>query len=116
MDDFVGSLKEQVAWDCIKPWLLPAAGTVLAAYLAYKAVKILRTDCDLTLMSKRLKAGYFNGKVVWVTGASSGSKFFSSTRTATSSLVPIALSLHPSLPHAPALRPSFPLSWRGSLL
>ena len=77
MDDFLGSLKEQVDWESIKPWLLPAAGTVLAVYLVYKAVRILRTDCDLTLMSKRLKAGYFNGKVVWVTGASSGSKFSS---------------------------------------
>ena len=77
MDDFLGSLQEQVDWESIKPWLIPAAGTVLAVYLVYKAVKILRTDCDLTLMSKRLKAGYFNGKVVWVTGASSGSKFSS---------------------------------------
>jgi short-subunit dehydrogenase len=72
MADFLSSLKEQVDWDGIRPWLLPAAGTVLAAYLVYKAVRILRTDCDLTLMCKRLKAGYFNGKVVWVTGASSG--------------------------------------------
>ena len=103
MDAFLGSLKEQVDWDCIKPWLLPAAGTVLAVYLAYKAVKILRTDCDLTLMSKRLKAGYFNGKVVWVTGASSGSKLFSDTSTAYCSLVP------PSLPPLPPSR-------RGSLL
>ena len=95
MAGFLSSLKEQVDWESIRPWLLPAAGTVLAAYLAYKAVRILRTDCDLTLMSKRLKAGYFNGKVVWVTGASSGSKFFSDTRTVTSSLVHIAFSLPP---------------------
>ena len=89
MDGFLGSLKEQVDWEGIKPWLIPAAGTVLAFYLAYKSVRILRTDCDLTLMSKRLKAGYFEGKVVWVTGASSGSKFFSVTYTAASSPVHI---------------------------
>ena len=92
MAGFLSSLKEQVDWDCIKPWLLPAAGTVLAAYLAYKAVKILRTDCDLTLMCKRLKAGYFNGKVVWVTGASSGSKSSREAWEAASSPVHIVLS------------------------
>ena len=71
--------KDQMDLETLKSWLPPslvlgAAGSVAAAYLIYKAVKILRTDCDLTLMNKRLKAGYFKGKVVWVTGASSGSK------------------------------------------
>ena len=56
-----------------KLWFVPAL-TVVAAYLVYKVMSIVRADCDLTLLGKRLKAGYFSGKVVWVTGASSGSE------------------------------------------
>ena len=72
MEDFLQDwdLESLGSW----AWVLGVAGSVAAAYLIYKAVKILRTDCDLTLMNKTLKAGYFKGKVVWVTGASSGSK------------------------------------------
>ena len=58
-------------------WFVPAL-TVVAAYLVYKVVSIVRADCDLTLLGKRLKAGYFSGKVVWVTGASSNSLRFDS--------------------------------------
>ena len=54
-------------------WFVPAL-TAAAAYLVYKAIRIIRADCDLVLLGKRLKASYFSGKVVWVTGASSGSK------------------------------------------
>ena len=71
MADFV----KEVDWESFKPWLVPAAGAVVAAYLLYKVVRIARADCDLTLLSRRLKAGYFTDKVVWVTGASSGSTF-----------------------------------------
>ena len=74
MAGFLSSLKDLMNWEDLKPWLMAATGSVVAAYLVYKAVRILRTDCDLTLLSKRLKPRYFTGKVVWVTGASSGSK------------------------------------------
>ena len=55
-------------------WALPTLGSIIAAYLLYKVLRMLRADCDLTLLNRRLKPGYFAGKVVWVTGASSGSK------------------------------------------
>ena len=51
-----------------------AALTAAAVYLVHKAIRIIRADCDLVLLSKHLKASYFLDKVVWVTGASSGSK------------------------------------------
>ncbi len=45
-------------------------------YLLYKLVVfVIRTDADLTLLFKTLKPHYFDNKVVWVTGASSGSEF-----------------------------------------
>ena len=87
MAGFLSSLKDLVKWESLQPWLPEAwvlkiaVGSVIGAYLVYKAVRILRTDCDLTLLSKRLKPLYFSGKVVWVTGASSGSKFCRYTRS-----------------------------------
>ena len=45
-------------------------------YLLYKLVVfVIRADADLTLLFKTLKPHYFDNKVVWVTGASSGSEF-----------------------------------------
>ena len=73
--DTMADFLKEVNWGSFKPWLVPAAGAVVAAYLLYKVVRIARADCDLTLLSRKLKAGYFTGKVVWVTGASSGSTF-----------------------------------------
>ena len=46
--------------------------TVLLVYLAYKLFKFVKADADLTLLGCSLKPGFFEGKVVWVTGASSG--------------------------------------------
>ena len=43
-------------------------------YLLYKVVVLAFADADLTLYSKKLKPSYFDKKVVWVTGASSGSE------------------------------------------
>ena len=45
---------------------------VLLVYLAYKLFKFVKADADLTLLGCSLKPGFFEGKVVWVTGASSG--------------------------------------------
>ncbi len=42
-------------------------------YLLYKLVVFVRADADLTLLSRTLDTRYFDNKVVWVTGASSGS-------------------------------------------
>ena len=72
-------LNDFVDWEVVRSWLPPSwvlaiAGSAVAAYLIYKSVRILRTDCDLTLMSKSLRPQYFSDRVVWVTGASSGSK------------------------------------------
>jgi hypothetical protein len=77
MADFLKSLRGQMDWETFRSWLPPswvllAAGSAVGAYLVYKSVRILRTDCDLTLMPKRLRPDYFSGRVVWVTGASSG--------------------------------------------
>ncbi|XP_064401444.1 dehydrogenase/reductase SDR family member 7-like isoform X2 [Halichondria panicea] len=41
-------------------------------YLLYKLVVFVRADADLTLLSRTLDTCYFDNKVVWVTGASSG--------------------------------------------
>ncbi len=43
-------------------------------YLLYKVVVFVRADADLTLLSRTLDTRYFDNKVVWVTGASSGSE------------------------------------------
>ena len=43
-------------------------------YLLYKVVVFVFADVDLTLYGKKLKPSYFDKKVVWVTGASSGSE------------------------------------------
>ena len=43
-------------------------------YLLYKVVVLAFAGTDLTLYSKKLKPSYFDKKVVWVTGASSGSE------------------------------------------
>ncbi|XP_064401240.1 dehydrogenase/reductase SDR family member 7-like [Halichondria panicea] len=41
-------------------------------YLLYKLVVFVRADADITLLSRTLDTRYFDNKVVWVTGASSG--------------------------------------------
>ena len=46
----------------------------IVAYLLYRVFQFATADADNALCSKRLKAGYLHGKVVWITGASSGSK------------------------------------------
>ena len=61
-------------------WLLLVAGA-LVAYLVVKAVQLYGADADLTVLGSKMKPQYFQGRVVWVTGASSGSKYRqSSTR------------------------------------
>ena len=52
-------------------WLLV---TAVAAYLLYKLLVFVRADGDLALLSKRLRPNYFGDKVIWITGASSGSE------------------------------------------
>ena len=76
---WLSSLRDMVDWEGLRSWLPPrwvfgAAGAAVAGYLVYKTVRIVRTDCDMSLMSKRLRPRYFSGRVVWVTGASSGSQ------------------------------------------
>ena len=63
-------------WGCITTlgWMIQVGGSIALVYLVYKTIRLLLSDCDLTVKSKTLKSGYFKGKVVWVTGASSGSK------------------------------------------
>ena len=43
-------------------------------YLILKVVQLWRADADLTVLGSKMKPQYFQGRVVWVTGASSGSK------------------------------------------
>lgn len=54
-------------------YLLLLAHLAVFGYLGYKLVKLLTADADLQVLGSRLKPDYFKGKVVWVTGASSGS-------------------------------------------
>ena len=44
-------------------------------YYLVKLVQLLFSDCDLQLRSCRLKKEYFKDKVVWLVGASGGSKY-----------------------------------------
>ena len=48
--------------------------TVLFVVILLRVFKLYRADGDLRLLSHTLKPAYFKDKVVWVTGASSGSK------------------------------------------
>ena len=52
---------------------------MLAAYLLLKSVQLYRADADLTVLASKMRPEYFEGRVVWVTGASSGSKCSFST-------------------------------------
>ena len=55
-------------------WLVLKALVVVAlAVLLLKLIRILRGDADLSLQRKSLVPDFYKGKVVWVTGASSGS-------------------------------------------
>ncbi len=58
-------------------WLILILVVVVAvaAYPLLKLVRLLRGDADLVVLSKKMKPEYFKGKVIWVTGASSGSKY-----------------------------------------
>ena len=47
----------------------------ILSYIAYKLFVFFRADGDFTVISKRLKPEYFKGKVIWITGASSGSEY-----------------------------------------
>ena len=53
-------------------WLFLVSGVVVG-YLVLKLVKLARADADLTVLGSKMKPQYFQGRVVWVTGASSGS-------------------------------------------
>ncbi len=54
--------------------LLVLAHLAIAGYLLHRLVRLLTADADLQVLGSRLKPGYFNGRVVWITGASSGSE------------------------------------------
>ena len=44
-------------------------------YCFIRLVQLLLSDCDLQLKSCTLKAEYYKNKVVWLVGASVGSKY-----------------------------------------
>ena len=46
--------------------------TVVVIYLVYKVLRFATADADLNLLSHSLKPHFFKGKVIWVTGSSSG--------------------------------------------
>jgi len=54
-------------------WIVLILG-VLGGYLLFKLFKLYNADGDLLTLSKTMRPKYFRDKVVWVTGASSGSK------------------------------------------
>ena len=55
-------------------WLWLVVGTVVG-YLLLQLVRLLRADGDLQVLGSSLKPDYFKDRVVWVTGASSGSEW-----------------------------------------
>ena len=54
--------------------LLLVVTAAVFVYFMLKVVQLCRADADLTVLGSKMKPQYFEGKVVWVTGASSGSK------------------------------------------
>ena len=54
-------------------WLLVLC-SALVGYILFKIFQLYRADADLTVLGSKLKPEYFKDRVVWVTGASSGSK------------------------------------------
>lgn len=54
-------------------WVLSVTA-VLVLFLLYKLVILATADGDLTVLSKSMNPAYYKDKVVWVTGASSGSE------------------------------------------
>ena len=52
-------------------WLLVL---VCVGYLLYKLMQLYGADGDLAVLNCKMKAEYFKGRIVWVTGASSGSE------------------------------------------
>lgn len=56
-------------------WWWVVVLVVIISYIAYKVLVFFAADGDFTVISKRLKPEYFKGKVIWITGASSGSKY-----------------------------------------
>ena len=51
--------------------------SVLVGYVLLKLFQLWRADGDLTVMGSSMKPEYYKDRVVWVTGASSGSKLCS---------------------------------------
>lgn len=48
---------------------------LVVVYGVVQLFRLLRADCDLTLLAKEMKPSYFVGKCVWIIGASGGSKY-----------------------------------------
>ena len=53
---------------------LAAVFLLLLGYVLLKLFQLWRADGDLTVMGSSMKPEYYKDRVVWVTGASSGSK------------------------------------------
>lgn len=65
------SIKAQLALPMLSPWAIAACAA--GCYAILTAIRFARTYCDLTLLSKRrIPANAFQGKVVWIVGASQG--------------------------------------------
>ena len=56
-------------------WILSAIA-ILVLFVLYKVVILATADGDLTVLSKNMNPAYYKDKVVWVTGASSGSELY----------------------------------------
>ena len=55
-------------------WLWLVVGAIVV-YLLLQLFRLLRADGDLQVLGSSLKPDYFKDRVVWVTGASSGSEW-----------------------------------------
>lgn len=54
----------------------------LVGYLLLKLIQLYRADADFQVLGSTMKPEYFKDRVVWVTGASSGSKLKSNHHSA----------------------------------
>ena len=65
------SINAQLSLPMMSPWTIAACAA--GCYALFTVIRFARTYCDLTLLSKRcIPANAFQGKIVWIVGASQG--------------------------------------------
>ncbi len=66
--------RHSMAMGDLGSWIVLLLLGFIGGYYLYKLFQLYFADADLVTSRKSLRPEYFRDKVVWVTGASSGSK------------------------------------------